>query len=231
MRGLVCLPLALVLAACHADQAGPAAAAPAAPAEPAPAPVEGPTAKAQDPVNLPAPGTAPDPVAVGDKLAPIWDVPLHTLSGAPTTLGAYKGKALLVVNVASKCGFTPQYAGLEALEKKYEPRGLEVIGFPCNQFGKQEPGTAKDIQEFCSATYGVTFPMMAKSDVNGVGRNDVYKVLAKIPDPEGKAGDVGWNFEKFVISADGTKVTRFRSPVKPEDPTVIAAIEAALPTK
>jgi glutathione peroxidase len=213
----------LVIAACHSSEAsGPAPGS-------SPTVVYGDTAKAQEPMKLPAAGTAPTPVTT--SLAAIWDVPLKTLSGAPTTMGAHKGKALLVVNVASKCGYTPQYAGLEALEDKYKAQGFDVIGFPCNQFGGQEPGSAEQIQEFCSATYGVTFPMMAKSDVNGAGRNPIYQVLTAINDTDGKAGDVQWNFEKFLISADGTKVTRFRSAVTPADPALIGAIEAALPKK
>ncbi len=211
----------LVLAACHSE----ASRAPA----PAPTVVYGDTAKAQEPMKLPAPGTAPTPVTT--SLDAIWDVPLKTLSGTATTLGAHKGKALLVVNVASKCGLTPQYAALEALEDKYKAQGFDVVGFPCNQFGGQEPGSAAEIQEFCSATYGVTFPMMEKVEVNGDGRHPVYKVLTAIADAKGEAGDIQWNFEKFVISADGTKVTRFRPRTTPDDPAVIAAIEAALPTK
>ena len=234
-------------AACGSKAAAPAAPAPApapaaapastAAATPAPAPkpavapavIYGDTAKTLDPVNLPGPGTAPTPVTVGKDFMSIWTAPIHTLKGEATTLAAHKGKALLLVNVASKCGFTPQYAALEALQAKYAAKGFDVIGFPCNQFGHQEPGTAEDIQTFCTATYGVTFPMMEKIDVNGPDRHPIYKVLTSIADPDGNAGDVKWNFEKFVVSADGTKVTRFRSPVKPDDPSVIAAIENALP--
>jgi glutathione peroxidase len=212
---------ALVFAACHSDASGGPAAGPA------PTVVQGDLAKKQDPMNLPAAGTAPTPVTA--SLDAIWDVPLHTLSGSATTLGAHKGKALLVVNVASKCGLTPQYAALEALEDKYKAKGFDVVGFPCNQFGKQEPGSAAEIQEFCSATYGVTFPMMEKVEVNGAGRHAIYKVLTAINDAKGEAGDIQWNFEKFVISADGTKVTRFRPQTTPDDPAVIAAIEASLP--
>lgn len=234
------LYVCLVAAACGGSSApapapktepAPAPAAAAKPAEPAPAVVYGDTAKAQDPAQLPAAGTAPAPVTVGAEFAAVWTAPIKTLRGQPTTLGAHKGKALLLVNVASKCGFTPQYAALEALQAKYGPRGFEVIGFPCNQFGQQEPGSASDIEHFCTATYGVTFPMMEKIDVNGDNRHAIYKVLTQIDDPDGKAGDVKWNFEKFVVSADGTKVTRFRSPVTPDDPSVIAAIENALPAK
>jgi glutathione peroxidase len=135
------------------------------------------------------------------------------------------------VNVASKCGLTPQYTGLEELHEKYKDQGFAVLGFPCNQFGGQEPGTAEEIQTFCATTYGVTFPMMEKIDVNGDTRHPIYKALTPIADVTGKDGDIRWNFEKFVISADGKSVTRFSPRVKPEDPTVIAAVEAALPTK
>jgi glutathione peroxidase len=133
------------------------------------------------------------------------------------------------VNVASKCGLTPQYSTLEALQKKYAAKGFTVIGMPCNQFGGQEPGTAADIETFCSTTYGVTFPMTEKIDVNGANRHEIYKVLAPLADAEGYTGDIRWNFEKFVVSADGTKITRFSPKTTPDDPKVIAAVEAALP--
>ncbi len=197
----------------------------------APPVIYGETARAEDPASLPAAGEAPPPVAVGGRLAAMWNTPINTLEGKPTTLGAFKGKALLVVNVASKCGLTPQYTALEALQKKYAERGFSVVGFPCNQFGGQEPGSAEEIQEFCSATYGVTFPMMEKVDVNGAGRHAIYQELTPIADASGHTGDIRWNFEKFVISADGETVTRFNPTVKPDDPSVIAAIEAALPAK
>jgi glutathione peroxidase len=159
----------------------------------------------------------------------MWNVPIKTLKGEATTLAAYKGKALMLVNVASQCGNTPQYATLEALQKKYEPKGFTVIGFPCNQFGGQEPGSAEDIQKFCATNYGITFPIMEKIEVNGPGRHEIYKVLTPIADTAGRTGDIQWNFEKFVVSADGTKITRFAPKTKPEDPAVIAAVEAALP--
>jgi len=171
---------------------------------------------------------APPPVAVA-KEAPMWNVALKTLQGKDTKLADYRGKALMLVNVASKCGNTPQYATLEALQKQYGPKGFTVIGFPCNQFGGQEPGTAEEIQEFCSTTYGVTFPMMEKVEVNGDGRHELYKSLTSIADAKGYTGDIRWNFEKFVISADGTTITRFHPKTKPDDPQVIAAVEAALP--
>jgi glutathione peroxidase len=159
----------------------------------------------------------------------MWNAAIKTLDGKPTTLAAYKGKALMLVNVASKCGNTPQYATLEALQKKYEAKGFTVIGFPCNQFGGQEPGSAEEIKTFCSTTYGVTFPIMEKIEVNGDARHDIYKALTPIADASGRNGDIQWNFEKFVVSSDGTKITRFSPRTKPDDPTVIAAVEAALP--
>jgi glutathione peroxidase len=208
------------------------AAAPATPAtaaERAPAVVKGAQAMASDPASLPPAGTAPAPVVVGKALDPVWTTPIKTLMGEPTTLATYKGKAILVVNVASKCGLTPQYATLEALQKKYAAKGFTVVGFPSNQFGGQEPGTAEEIQTFCSTNYGITFPIMEKIDVNGATRHPVYQALTPIADADGKSGDIRWNFEKFVISADGKQVTRFSPKVKPEDPALIAAVEAALP--
>ena len=201
--------------------------------EPAPAVVQGATAAAEDPANLPAAGVAPAATTVSDKqeLTAMWNAAIKTLQGQPTNLAAYKGKALLVVNVASKCGLTPQYSTLEALQKKYAAQGFTVVGIPCNQFNGQEPGSAEDIAKFCSSTYGVTFPMMEKVDVNGPGRHEIYKVLTAIADSTGHTGDIRWNFEKFVISADGSKVTRFGPKTTPDDPAVIAAIEASLPAK
>ncbi len=159
----------------------------------------------------------------------IHDVPLHTLSGEPASLGDFSGKTLLLVNVASKCGLTPQYEGLERLQKTYGDKGFTVLGFPCNQFGAQEPGTPEEIATFCSATYGVTFPMFERIDVNGDDRNPVYEDLTAFPDADGEAGDVQWNFEKFLVSPDGTILHRFRPMVDPEAPEVIDAIEANLP--
>jgi glutathione peroxidase len=164
-----------------------------------------------------------------DAINAMWNVPIKTLKGEPTTLAAYKGKALMLVNVASQCGLTPQYATLEQLQKKYENKGFTVIGFPCNQFGGQEPGTSEEIGTFCATKYGITFPITEKIEVNGPGRHDIYKTLTPIADIEGHTGDIRWNFEKFVVSADGTKVTRFKPQTTPDDPKVIAAIEAALP--
>ncbi|MBV9922404.1 MAG: glutathione peroxidase [Pseudonocardia sp.] len=186
-------------------------------------------AAAADPVNLPPAGTAPPVVAVDKQLDAIWTAPIHTLKGQATTLAAFKGKALMLVNVASQCGNTPQYTTLEALQKKYEAKGFTVIGFPCNQFGHQEPGSAEEIQTFCAQNYGITFPMMEKIEVNGDGRHDIYKALTQIADASGHTGDIRWNFEKFVLSADGKSITRFAPKTKPDDPSVIASVEAALP--
>jgi glutathione peroxidase len=163
----------------------------------------------------------------------MWDAPIHTLQGADATLGGYrgpgKGKALLLVNVASKCGLTPQYTALEALHERLAPKGFSVIGFPCNQFGAQEPGTAEQIQTFCATSYGVTFPMTEKIDVNGAGRHPIYRELTAVADATGHAGDIRWNFEKFVVSADGATITRFGPQTAPDDPAVLAAIDAGLP--
>src|SRR6476620_5046417 len=157
-------------------------------------------------------------------MSSVHDIPLKTLDGEDTSLGQLKGKAVLVVNVASKCGLTPQYEGLEKLHEQYADRGFSVVGFPCNQFGGQEPGSAEEIATFCSSKYGVTFPIMEKIEVNGAGRSPVYQKLTPLPDVTGRTGDIQWNFEKFLISADGTKITRFAPPTKPDDPTVIGAI-------
>jgi glutathione peroxidase len=161
----------------------------------------------------------------------MWNAPIKTLQGQATNLGAYKGKALLLVNVASHCGNTPQYEGLEALQKKYEAKGFTVIGFPCNQFGAQEPGTAEEIQTFCKTNYGVTFPMMEKIEVNGDKKHAIYTELEQTADGTGHKGDIRWNFEKFVVSADGKKITRFSPKTPPQDSSLVLAIEAALPKK
>ncbi|MFF7178743.1 redoxin domain-containing protein [Streptomyces sp. NPDC008121] len=157
----------------------------------------------------------------------LYDIPLRTLTGEPISLADYRDQAVLVVNVASKCGLTPQYAGLERLQKEYGERGFTVLGVPCNQFAGQEPGDADEIRTFCSATYGVTFPLLEKTDVNGDGRHALYTELTRVPDAEGEAGDVQWNFEKFLIGRDG-QVTRFRPRTEPDAPEVLAAIEAQL---
>jgi len=159
----------------------------------------------------------------------MWDTPIQTLQGQPSSLAAHRGKALLLVNVASRCGLTPQYSALEALQAKYGPRGFTVIGFPCNQFGAQEPGTAEQIETFCSTTYGVSFPMTEKIAVNGADRHPIYQQLTATADATGHRGDIRWNFEKFVISADGQHITRFAPTTRPDDPAVIAAIESGLP--
>jgi glutathione peroxidase len=159
----------------------------------------------------------------------LYDIPIHTLQGEPSSLAPYKGKALLVVNVASRCGLTPQYAGLQKLQDTYGDRGFSVLGFPCNQFLEQEPGTADEIAEFCSVNYGVTFPLFEKIEVNGTGRHQVYEELTAEADAEGTAGDVQWNFEKFLVSPEGDIVARFRPGVEPENPVLVKAIEGALP--
>ena len=158
----------------------------------------------------------------------LYDIPLTTLDGNPTTLGEHRGQVLLIVNVASKCGYTPQYAGLEALHERYRDQGFTVLGFPCNQFLFQEPGGAEKIQEFCSTTYGVTFPLFEKLKVRGRGQHPLYAELTKAADASGKAGNVKWNFEKFLVGRDGRVAGRFRTKVTPEDPALVSAIEAAL---
>jgi glutathione peroxidase len=157
-----------------------------------------------------------------------YDISLRTLDGKPTSLEGYSKKALLIVNVASKCGLTPQYTGLQALHDQYSARGFEVLGFPCNQFGGQEPGTPETIAEFCSTSYGVTFPLFEKITVNGPDRHPLYTELTQVADASGRAGDIEWNFEKFLVAPDGA-VQRFRPKTKPDDAELVAAIEAALP--
>ena len=159
----------------------------------------------------------------------IYDADVNTLEGEPTTLADFKGKALLFVNVASQCGLTPQYEGLEQLHETFGERGFEVLGFPCNQFAAQEPGTAEEIRDFCETNYHVRFPLFEKIDVNGANAHPIYRELTRAADADGEAGDVKWNFEKFLVAPDGTVVGRFRPPVKPEDPALVAAIEAQLP--
>ena len=161
-------------------------------------------------------------------MSAIYDIPIHTLQGQPSSLAAHKGKALLLVNVASRCGLTPQYEGLQRLQDNYGARGFSVLGFPCNQFLEQEPGTSGEIAEFCSVNYGVTFPLFEKIEVNGSGRHPLYEMLTAAPDGAGEAGDIQWNFEKFLVSPDGDVVARFRPGVEPEDPAIVAAVESAL---
>ena len=158
----------------------------------------------------------------------IYDAPVKTLEGSPTSLVDFKNKVLLVVNVASKCGLTPQYAGLEELQERYGERGFSVLGFPCNQFGGQEPGSPEEIATFCSQSYGVSFPIFEKIDVNGPQRHPIYQELTAVADDQGEAGDVQWNFEKFLIGRDGMVKARIRPRTTPDDPAVIGAIEAAL---
>lgn len=158
----------------------------------------------------------------------IYDHSIHALDGSEADLSDYSGKVALLVNVASKCGLTPQYEGLERLQETYGDRGFTVLGFPCNQFLGQEPGTAEEIAEFCSTTYGVSFPLFEKIEVNGDGRHPLYAELTEVADAEGAAGDIQWNFEKFLVSPDGT-IRRFRPGVEPEAPELVAAIEADLP--
>ncbi|GGQ65768.1 glutathione peroxidase [Kitasatospora griseola] len=158
----------------------------------------------------------------------LFELPIRTLAGEPSSLAEYRGKVLLLVNVASKCGLTPQYSGLERLQKAYGERGFTVLGFPCNQFAGQEPGSAEEIQEFCSTTYGVSFPLFEKIDVNGPDRHPIYERLTQVADASGQAGDITWNFEKFLVGADGEVVGRFGPRTEPEAAELVAAIEAQL---
>jgi glutathione peroxidase len=160
----------------------------------------------------------------------LYDIPIATLEGKETSLAEHKGKALLFVNVASKCGLTPQYEGLEKLQKAYGDQGFSVLGFPCNQFMGQEPGTAEEIAEFCSTTYDVSFPLFEKIDVNGENQHKIFAELTQKQDAEGNAGDVQWNFEKFLVSPAGEVVGRFRPRTDPEDPSIVDAIKANLPS-
>ena len=186
------------------------------------------TAAGEDTIRA-APAAATRSPLGKDEGMSIYDIPVKTLSGEDSSLGALAGKTLLVVNVASKCGLTPQYTALETLHDRLAGRGFAVVGFPCNQFGGQEPGSAEEIAEFCSATYGVTFPMFEKIEVNGPGRHPIYEELTAVPDASGEAGDIQWNFEKFVLRPDGTVAGRFRPRTTPDDPAVLAAIEENLP--
>jgi len=178
---------------------------------------------------------------------PLYDIPLKRLDGSPTTLAEFNGQVLLIVNLASKCGFTPQYAGLESLFENYRERGLQVLGFPCNDFAAQEPGSAEDIQSFCSTSYGVQFPLFEKTQINSEPRHPLYSALiaaqpasvapadsdlrAKLAEykllPQNDS-DVLWNFEKFLVDRNGQVIQRFAPDVAPDAPMLIAAIEAAL---
>lgn len=156
-------------------------------------------------------------------------VTVRYLDGSPADLGDYAGKAALIVNVASKCGLTPQYEGLQALHDRYADQGFTVLGFPCNQFMEQEPGSPDEIAQFCSTKYGVTFPLFEKIEVNGDDRHEIYTELIAVADGDGEAGDVQWNFEKFLVAPTGEVVARFRPGVAPDDGALVAAIEAQLP--
>jgi glutathione peroxidase len=159
----------------------------------------------------------------------LYDYPINTLDGTPTSLKAYEGKALLLVNVASKCGLTPQYTGLEELQKRFGSKGFSVLGFPCNQFGEQEPGSPEEIATFCSTNYGVTFPLFEKIEVNGAGRHPIYAELEEVADTEGHTGDIRWNFEKFLVTPEGKVAERFNPMMTPDDPILVEAIERLLP--
>ena len=159
----------------------------------------------------------------------IHDIKVKDIDGKDTTMGAYKGKVMLIVNVASHCGYTPQYKGLEALYKKYKDKGLVVLGFPCNQFNKQEPGTNEEIKQFCTSKYDVTFPMFDKVEVNGDNRHELYTALAGKDSPF--PGDIKWNFNKFLVGKGGKIIKRFDSKVTPESEELVKAVEAALAAK
>lgn len=158
----------------------------------------------------------------------LYSIPVRRLDGGPASLREHKNKVLLIVNVASKCGRTPQYAGLQRLYERYAAGGFTVLGFPCNQFNNEEPGSAAEIQDFCTVNYGVTFPLFEKIEVNGPQRHPLYTHLCATPDDEGLAGDVGWNFEKFLIGRDGSSKRRFRRTIEPEDVRIVGAVEAEL---
>jgi glutathione peroxidase len=158
----------------------------------------------------------------------VYDISIANIDGGDDGLGPLAGSVTLVVNVASKCGLTPQYTGLEKVHEQYADQGFSVVGVPCNQFMGQEPGTHEEIVEFCSTTYGVTFPLMEKIDVNGDDRHALYEVLTATADAEGVDGDIRWNFEKFLVDRDGNVVARFAPQIDPEADEIIAAIEATL---
>jgi glutathione peroxidase len=158
----------------------------------------------------------------------VYDVSVAALDGSQDALAKQRGNVALVVNVASQCGLTPQYSGLQHLYEQYRDRGFAVLGFPCNQFGAQEPGTADEIKTFCETSYSVTFPMFEKIEVNGDGRHELYQQLTPEADAEGHTGDIRWNFEKFLVSRDGDVLARFSPMVDPEAPEIVSAIEGAL---
>jgi glutathione peroxidase len=157
-----------------------------------------------------------------------YDVDLKTLDGSGDVMETARGKVTLLVNVASKCGLTPQYEQLEQLQKDFGGDSFTVLGVPCNQFLEQEPGTAEEIATFCSTTYGVTFPLSEKIEVNGDGRHELYQHLVEVADAEGHTGDIRWNFEKFLIGSDGEVIARFDPTTVPDDPSVLEAIRAAV---
>jgi glutathione peroxidase len=159
----------------------------------------------------------------------LYDAPIHSLQGEPLDLHRFEDKATLFVNVASRCGLTPQYAGLENLQEQYADRGFTVLGVPCNQFGAQEPGSPEEIETFCSTTYGVTFPMTEKIDVNGAARHQLYVELVQVADADGEAGDIKWNFEKFLVAPSARSIVRFRPTTAPDAAELVAAIESVLP--
>jgi len=158
----------------------------------------------------------------------VYEVDIARIDGTPDALAPLSGAVSLVVNVASRCGLTPQYAGLQRIHEQYEDRGFSVVGVPCNQFLEQEPGTPEEIVEFCSTTYGVTFPLTEKVEVNGDERHALYEVLTATADADGHTGDIRWNFEKFLVGRDGEVLARFAPQIEPEDPAITSAIESAL---
>lgn len=160
--------------------------------------------------------------------ADLYGIELRRINGEATTLAEYKGKVLMIVNVASKCGRTPQYAGLQRIYDRFSPRGFTVLGFPCNQFNNEEPGTAAEILEFCAVNYGVTFPMFEKTNVNGPRRHPLYALLCAAADDQGLAGEVAWNFEKFLVGRDGQIIRRFRKSDEPSDRRIVDAIDDLL---
>lgn len=166
---------------------------------------------------------------MSDSNGTLYDIPVTTIDGRETTLAEWAGHVLLIVNVASECGLTEQYRALQGLQEEFAMRGFFVLGFPCNQFGGQEPGTEEQIADFCDANYGVTFPLFAKIDVNGESAHPLYRRLTQVADADGEAGDVAWNFEKFVIDDSGEIVGRFRPRTEPDDDAIIDLIEEHLP--
>ncbi len=180
---------------------------------------------------LPSPATADEKQPAKVDTTSALDRSMKSLGGQTVDLSKYKGKVVLIVNTASECGLTPQYAGLQELYEKHKDQGLVVLGFPCNQFGKQEPGTAKEISEFCTTNYGVTFDMFDKVEVNGEGACDLYKQLTKLDLKPAGAGKIKWNFEKFLINREGQPVARFAPKTTPDDAEFVAAVESLLADK